>query len=185
MEKYFLNVDKSNNKISWVYNNKEYSVEINGLKLATIDEEEHIFIENRSENNEKQVQYYKLNGEFLFTSIEKTGSICWKNGSKKINLSIDELQDSNIYENYNIIITLKGVKDTERKLSIYSMNGQLICEQEEPENYYFSYLTNDGDKPAVICDGNGKKGSRKNGRSTWKFSINPVTGELVRISVAY
>ncbi|GEM_PF-1355493 len=189
MEKYNFYIDKDKNKINWVYNNKEYSIEINGLKLATIgkdeNEDEFIYVENRTENDERQKRYYTLTGELFFTFIKLGGLVSWKNKDGINELFINQLIGAEIYKKYQVIGVLKGNRDTQRKLIIYSMDGQLISEQDEPENYYFSYLTYDDEKPAVICEGNGKNGSRKNGRSTWKFSINPVTGELIRISVAY
>ena len=186
MEEYDFNIDKDTNIISWVYNNKRYSIKINGLESATITDDKYIFIENVTENNEEQqVQLYTLYGEFVFTQNGESGLVSWRNKDNIIKITIDELQDAKIYEKYMVIVIIKGKKLEETTLIIYSMDGKLICEQEHPENYYLYYLTSDGDKPAVICEGNGKKGSIKYGRSTWKFSINPVTGELLRISVAY
>ncbi|MBD7911793.1 hypothetical protein H9661_10525 [Clostridium sp. Sa3CVN1] len=131
-----------------------------------------------------EIQYYKMNGEFLFSFIKKSGLVSWMNGSKKINLSIDKLQDARLYKDYDIVVILKGEYHLQSQLDIYSINGNLLYEKSEPENYYFSYLTSDGKKTAVVCDGN-EKTKDKYGRTTWKFAIHQQTGNLTRISLAY
>lgn len=182
-----LNLNFGNDLVSWEYNGNKYCIKFEGLEFATVDAVRNsIFIIQSVQSDEDKIQYYSFYGDFLFSYDKRTGDIDWKvnNSIKKIN--VDNLFQAILYLKYNVIVVLKGLKNIESKLMIYSTEGKLICEKNHPENYYFSYLTFDGDKPAVICEGNGKgKSIDKYGRTTWKFSIDSAGGELRKISLAY
>ncbi len=184
MINYDLKVDIENNTVSWKINNMIYKVQINGLRAATILDEQIIYIKNLNQKNEMQVQYYSLTGDFIFSYTKNNGSVSWnsKYGHKEIFVS--ELLSADIYQHEEVVIALSGVKNRNCKLLIYSFDGNLKVQCHEPENYYFSYLSTYEGRPAIVCIGN-EKTEDKYGRNDWKFVINTITGELTKMSLAY
>lgn len=173
MKRFDLKFEKE--LISWNYNNKAYNLKIHGLTDVITDEGEYICIENQTQNAEEQVQQYTFDGKLSFTYIVEQGMISWKNADKTMKIYVEEFDDAQIYQNYNVIAVITGGLQKKRKLTIYSMEGQLICEQGQKENYYSSYLVfGVNGSPAIMCEGKYIFDS--------KYSINPINGELKKIS---
>ncbi len=169
------NLTYENEAINWIYNNKAYNLEVSGLAEVSTEDDGYICIDNYTSNDEDQLQLYTVNGELIFTYIVEQGMIAWKKVDKTIKIYVDEFVDAQIYENYNIVAVITGRKQKETKLSIYSMEGKLICEQDSLKNYNSSYLCfGVNNRPVIVCEGKYI--------FTWEFSINPVTGELKKIS---
>lgn len=161
--------------ISWNYKNKAYNLKISGLTDVITDEGEYICIENQTLNDEEQVQQYTFDGKLSFTYIVEQGMISWKNADKTVKIYVEEFDDAQIYQNYNVIAVITGGLQKERKLTIYSIEGQLICEQGRQKNYFSSYLVfGVNESPAIMCEGNYI--------FDWLYSINPVNGSLKKIS---
>jgi hypothetical protein len=184
MINYDLKVDIENDLVSWKINNILYKLQINRLRAATILDDQFIYIKNLDQKNEMQVQYYSLTGDFVFSYTKNSGGVSWnsKYGPKEI--FVNDLLSANIYQPEEIVIVLSGVKNKNCKLLIYGFDGDLKVQCHEPENYYFSYLSRYEGRPAIVCIGN-EKTKDNYGRNDWKFVINPITGELTKISLAY
>ena len=121
------------------------------------------------------MQHYTYDGRLSFTYIVEQGMIAWNNADKTIKIHVENFEDAQIYPNYNVIMVITDGRQNDRKLAIYSMGGQLICEHGQPEKYYSSSLIfGVNESPVIIYEGKHI--------FDWKYSINPVTGELKKIS---
>lgn len=179
-----LDSDIQNGKVSWIYNKNKYEVVVKNLIFANVNEKEKLIYTTSGKNYcEDTVYFYSYKAKLIMSYSKDTSQVCLEYNENLIIKHLDYLNQANIYKELDIIIVLTRQKN-DKKLMIYHIDGGIICEKREPKDYYFSHLTSDGDKPAIVCDGD-EKTKDKYGRSTWKFSINSITGELIKLSLAY
>ncbi len=120
---------------------------------------------------------------------ENTTSIWWRHNLNQVYLTIENLSQMSVAEACEMIFVLKCEADTPKKnapdrLLAYNYGGEELFAIMPPENYLFYRLDFHTQSPAgvaVVCQGE----SDPYGRMDWYFGINPKTGKLTKIGLAY
>lgn len=169
-------------KVSWIYNLKEISIEIeDAFFVSKSDETELITINAGKDFISKKIYYYDYNGNFILSYDLELGIITWVYQGLK-NLNINNLKHVGFYpQNQRIFILCQNEK---QELHGYNLDGKLLFSVNDPPGFEMRYFVQIDDQIAVVCDGDQNQQDGY-GRFRFHFLIDIDNGRLTKGTLAY
>lgn len=177
--------DKQNESVSWSYNGKIIMKRYENMHFAYLDlKENYILVKTGKNYNIEQFYHISFEGKHIFSVDMISGKVGWQLQDRQIEVHCKNIVSAELYIKHGIIMIISAENQMEKMLKGFALDGTLLFEKKPPKGYTFHYLSASNNLPTVVCSG-GKENADAYGRNLWHFSINPQTGEMLKISLAY
>lgn len=177
------NITYTQNQISWVFNEKQYSKEIENIIFANANTNNEV-IKVEVGKNFQSCEFYTFDG--VGNMIEyhnlKTGDIKFVNkDNEKTHINIEELIAVGFYLEKGLIAILH--KFEENEIMLLNINGKKIFESISPEGFKMKYFQEFPEYITVVGEGD-EKHLDQFGRGLFNFKIDLNEKKLVKIGLA-
>lgn len=171
--------------VSWIFEGRVINKTFENVHFAVFDtQKEVVYVEAGKNYSQDQVYNISFDGKEVFMFDKIVGKICWIYQKKLVQVIRDNIISVQPYNEYGLIIAIVEKCQDNRRLQAFKLDGTMFFEKQPPQGYKFLYLASSNNCHSVVCDG-GESKADAYGRSSWHFSIDIKTGNMIKENLAY
>lgn len=139
----------------------------------------------RLDNDKSEInEYYDLKGRLIYSYARKSGKVVCYDNAKIDDFIVNDLISIKYCEKHKRFVTQVGTKRINSRMFVLNNVGDTLYEIKAPMHYTFYSLSENDNEIEIICQGD-EEMADKFGRNDWRFSINVLSGELIKQSLSY
>ena len=176
-----IKIDES---VKWEQDGEIVEIEIADVLVAKEYGLDKVYIKRLNNDKSEVNEYYNLKGKLIYSYARKSGKVVCYDNAKLKDFIVADLISVKYCEKYKRFIAQVGIKRANSRMIVLNNVGDILYEVKSPMHYTFYSLSENGNEIEIICQGD-EEMADKFGRNDWRFSIDVLTGELIKQSLSY
>ena len=176
-----IKIDES---VKWEQDGQIVEIEIADVLVATKYGLNKVYIKRLNNDKSEVNEYYDLKGRLIYSYTRKSGKVICYDNAKIHDFIVDDLISIKYCEKYKRFVAQVGIKRANIRIIVLNNVGDILYGVKSPIHYTFYSLSENQSKIEIICQGN-EEMADKFGRNDWHFSIDVLSGELIKKSLSY